>query len=171
MRLSTLIIYSCRGFHISTLAFEFKTNYSLYTHTCCVTSFSCNRNSLGFHFLEQLFLHGAQLFVFKQKVYYWNVFVMCPLKRHNNFASAQQMFNTGMTFTIRTGIFCLCRLIYKRIMKSTISRTIVLHFVLCGCNSQSVTLWQGHKLSVFQDRVLKEIERRRQISWRICKIL
>ena len=49
-------------------------------------------------------------------------------------------------------------------MKSTIFRALVLCGVLCGCNSQSVTLGQGHKLSVFQNRVLREIGRRRQIS-------
>jgi len=46
-------------------------------------------------------------------------------------------------------------------MKSTIIRAKVLHGVLCGYNSQSVTLGQGHKLSVFQNRVLREIVRRR----------
>lgn len=71
------------------------------------------------------------------------------------------MFRTGMTFTIRIRIFCLCHLISKTMMKSTIIRAKVLHGVLCGYNSQSVTLGQGHKLSVFQNRVLREIVRRR----------
>jgi len=74
------------------------------------------------------------------------------------------MFKTGMTFIIRNGIFCLCHLISKNTMKSTIFIAVVLFGVLCGCNSQSVTLGQGHELSVFQNRVLREIGRRRQIS-------
>jgi hypothetical protein len=38
-----------------------------------------------------------------------------------------------------------------------IYRTIILPFILCGCETWSLTLRKEHRLSVFKNRVLRKI--------------
>jgi len=42
-------------------------------------------------------------------------------------------------------------------LKIKIHRTVILFVVLCGCETWSLTLWKEHRLSVFENRVLRRI--------------
>jgi hypothetical protein len=42
-------------------------------------------------------------------------------------------------------------------VKVKIYKTIILPVVLCGCETRSVTLREGHRLRVFENRVLRRI--------------
>jgi len=42
-------------------------------------------------------------------------------------------------------------------LKIEIYRTVILFVVLCGCETWSLTLWKEHRLSVFENRVLRRI--------------
>jgi hypothetical protein len=48
------------------------------------------------------------------------------------------------------------RLLSKNI-KIRIYKTIILPLVLYGCETWSLTLWEEHRLRVFEDRVLRRI--------------
>jgi hypothetical protein len=60
------------------------------------------------------------------------------------------------------------RLISKDI-KIKIYKTVILPFVLCGCETWSLTLREEHRLRVFENRVLRKIfgsKREEDGSWR-----
>jgi len=42
-------------------------------------------------------------------------------------------------------------------LKIKIYRTVILPVVLCGCETWSLTLWEGRRLRVFENRVLRRI--------------
>jgi hypothetical protein len=48
------------------------------------------------------------------------------------------------------------RLLSKNI-KIKIYRTIILPVVLCGCKIWSLTLWEEHRMRVFEDRGLRKV--------------
>ena len=48
------------------------------------------------------------------------------------------------------------------ILKIKIYRTVILPFVLCGCETWSLRLREGRKLRVFENRVLRKIFRLRR---------
>jgi hypothetical protein len=54
------------------------------------------------------------------------------------------------SFVFASGIFC-------KTVKITIYKTIILSFVLYGCETWSVTLREEHRLRVFENRVLRGI--------------
>jgi len=47
--------------------------------------------------------------------------------------------------------------LYVIYLKNKIFRNIILSFVLCGCETWSLTLREDHKLRVFENRVLMRI--------------
>jgi hypothetical protein len=61
-----------------------------------------------------------------------------------------------MLATILFGVFLSSRLLSRRI-KIKIYRTIILPFVLYGCETWSLTLREEHRLRIFENRVLWRI--------------
>jgi hypothetical protein len=59
------------------------------------------------------------------------------------------------TFWSRT--FCLLVCCHKNLKKIRIYKTIILHVVLYGCETWSLTLREEHRLRVFENRVLRRI--------------
>jgi len=53
--------------------------------------------------------------------------------------------------------YFLCAIAWKISHSNEIYRTIVLPVVLYGCEAWSLTLWQGKKLRVFENMVLRRI--------------
>jgi hypothetical protein len=47
--------------------------------------------------------------------------------------------------------------VLPKILKIKIYRTIILAIALCGYETSSLTLKEGHNLRVFEDRMLKKI--------------
>ena len=47
-------------------------------------------------------------------------------------------------------------LLFKK-LKIKIYRTVILPVVLYGCETWSLTLWEGRRLSVFENRVLRRV--------------
>jgi hypothetical protein len=43
------------------------------------------------------------------------------------------------------------------ILKPRLQKTIILGHVSCGCETQSLTLWEEHKLQVYENRVLMKV--------------
>jgi hypothetical protein len=61
-----------------------------------------------------------------------------------------------MLATIRSRTFCLLVCCQKN-LKIRIYKTIILNVVLYGCETWSLTLREEHRLSVFENRVLRRI--------------
>jgi hypothetical protein len=62
----------------------------------------------------------------------------------------------------------LSRLISKN-LKIKVNKTVILSFVLYGCETWSLTLREGHRLRIFENRVLRKIfgpKREEDGSWR-----
>jgi hypothetical protein len=55
---------------------------------------------------------------------------------------------------IQSKIFCP-PVLYKKNLKIKIYKTVILPFVLYGCETWSLTLWEEHRLRVFENRVLR----------------
>ena len=51
----------------------------------------------------------------------------------------------------------LCSSLLSKNLKIKIYRTVILPFVLYGCETWSLTLWEVHRLRVFENRVLRRI--------------
>jgi hypothetical protein len=47
--------------------------------------------------------------------------------------------------------------VFSRNLKVKIYETIILPVVLHGCETWSLTLWEGHRLRMFENRVLRRI--------------
>ena len=52
---------------------------------------------------------------------------------------------------------CINRSCHPKNLKIKIYRTVILPVVLCGCDTWSLTLRDEHRLSVFENRVLRRI--------------
>jgi hypothetical protein len=61
-----------------------------------------------------------------------------------------------MLAIIQSKIFCL-PISYKKNLKIKIYITLILPFVLYGCETWSLTLREEHRLSIFENRVLRRI--------------
>jgi hypothetical protein len=72
-----------------------------------------------------------------------------------------------MLAIIQSKIFCF-PVSYKKI-EIKIYKTVILTVVLYGCETLSLTLWDKHRLRIFENRVLRKIfgpKREEDGSWR-----
>jgi hypothetical protein len=73
-----------------------------------------------------------------------------------------------MLAIIQSKIFFLL-VSYQNNLKIKIYKIVILPFVLYGCETWTLTLWEEHRLRVFENRVLRKIfgpKREEEGSWR-----
>jgi hypothetical protein len=78
--------------------------------------------------------------------------------------TGQNYMREGIKCRLNSGKACyhsvqslLSSLLFPRNVKVKIYKTIILPVVVCGCETWSLTIRKGHRLRVFENRVLRRI--------------
>jgi len=81
-----------------------------------------------------------------------------PTNQNSNHDEIKSRLKSGVLAVIRCGIFIFLEsFLLKKNIKIKVHRTIILHVVLSGCETWSLTMREESRLRVFENRMLRRI--------------